>query len=274
MGTVGGGKDARGRGRRRRKVSYLTINKIYTIDYKDISLLRRFVIDQGKIVPSRQSGATAKEQRMISTAVRRAREMALIPFVMSDTRANERRPHSDRRPPRGGRDYRGDDSPQQSREYRGEDSPTRETPAQAPPPEAAQAQATPRVEQWKPEPKTAWDERAAKSAVDEYTKSIKAAASMADRARALEALVAGSNKLLVKPLAQVVETEKSVVLKRRAAELLASQPADAAAPALVRLVKSSKVGLSMNYSSHLASVRCSSPIGKCTKTTAARCGRY
>lgn len=139
MVSVGGGKDARGRARRRRKVSYLTINKIFTIDYKDTSLLRRFVNDQGKIVASRQSGATAKEQRMISTAVRRAREMALIPFVMIDTSANERRPHSDRRPPRGGRDYRGDDSPPQNREYRGEDSPSREAPAQAqaPAPEAA-----------------------------------------------------------------------------------------------------------------------------------------
>jgi small subunit ribosomal protein S18 len=139
MVSVGGGKDARGRGRRRRKVSYLTINKIYTIDYKDVSLLRRFVNEQGKIVSSRQSGATAKEQRMISTAIRRAREMALLPFVMIDTSANERRPHSDRRPPRGGRDYRGEDSQQQSREYRGDDSPARETQSQVPPsaPEAA-----------------------------------------------------------------------------------------------------------------------------------------
>jgi hypothetical protein len=111
----------------------------------------------------------------------------------------------------------------------------------APAPEAAQAQATPRAEPWKPEPKTSWDDRAAKSAIDEYTKSLKTAGSMADRSKALEALVGGSNKLLVRPLAQVVETDKSVVLKRRAAELLASQPADAAAPVLVRLVKSSKV---------------------------------
>jgi small subunit ribosomal protein S18 len=103
--SVGGGKDARGRGRRRRKVSYLTINKIYTIDYKDVSLLRRFVNDQGKIVSSRQSGASAKEQRMIANAIRRAREMALLPFVMIDTSANERRPHTDRRPPRS-REYR------------------------------------------------------------------------------------------------------------------------------------------------------------------------
>ena len=112
MVSVGGGKDARGRSRRRRKVSFLTINKIYTVDYKDISLLRRFVSDQGKIVSSRQSGATAKEQRMIANAIRRAREMALLPFVMIDTSANERRPHSDRRPPR--REYRGEESTQQS----------------------------------------------------------------------------------------------------------------------------------------------------------------
>jgi len=96
MVNVGGGKDARGRNRRRRKVSYLTVNKIYTLDYKDVSLLRRFVNDQGKIVPARQSGATATEQRMIACAIRRAREMALMPFVAIDTSANERRPYGDR----------------------------------------------------------------------------------------------------------------------------------------------------------------------------------
>lgn len=126
MVQVGGGKDARGRGRRRRKVSYLTINKIYTLDYKDVGLLKRFVNDQGKIVPARQSGATAKEQRMISTAIRRAREMALLPFVALDTSANERRPMTERR------SYR-------SREHR-EDSGPSERPAERPAaPPAAEA---------------------------------------------------------------------------------------------------------------------------------------
>jgi small subunit ribosomal protein S18 len=132
MVSVGGGKDARGRGRRRRKVSYLTINKIYSIDYKDVTLLRRFVNEQGKIVPSRQSGATAKEQRMISTAIRRAREMALLPFVMIDTSANERRPHTDRRPPR--RDYRSEESqaPQQAQAAQQPEAPQPQQPAAEP----------------------------------------------------------------------------------------------------------------------------------------------
>ena len=70
--------------KRRRKVSYLTINKIDTVDYKEVNLLRRFLNERGKILPSRQSGNTAKQQRMISSAIRRAREMALLPFVVSE----------------------------------------------------------------------------------------------------------------------------------------------------------------------------------------------
>lgn len=92
-----GGKDARGRSRRRRKVSFLTINKISQVDYKDTNLLRRFVNEQGKILSSRQTGATAKEQRMIATAVRRAREMALMPFVALDSTTGDRRGGGERR---------------------------------------------------------------------------------------------------------------------------------------------------------------------------------
>jgi hypothetical protein len=116
-------------------------------------------------------------------------------------------------------------------------------PAPKPPDPApgAQAQAVPPAEQWKPEPRTAWDDRAAKAAIEEFTKKLKVAESMGDRSKALEALVQGSNKLLVKPLAQAVENDKSVVLKKRAAELLASQPPEAAAPAMLRLIRSSKV---------------------------------
>ena len=96
---VGGGKDARGRSRRRKKVSFLTINKIYSLDYKDINLLRRFVNEQGKIISSRQTGASAKEQRMIATAIRRAREMALMPFVSLDSSIGDRGfQRGDRRP--------------------------------------------------------------------------------------------------------------------------------------------------------------------------------
>lgn len=73
------------RRRGRTKISYLTINKIYVIDYKDIALLKRFLTERGKMLPRRQTGNTAKQQRMVSKAIKRAREMALIPFVASGT---------------------------------------------------------------------------------------------------------------------------------------------------------------------------------------------
>ena len=76
--------EGRFKGRKRRKVSYLTINKIDTVDYKDINILRRFINDRGKILPSRQTGNTAKQQRMITRAINRARELALLPFVVQE----------------------------------------------------------------------------------------------------------------------------------------------------------------------------------------------
>lgn len=69
------------RRRGKAKVSYLTINKIDTVDYKDVAMLRRFLTERGKILPRRQTGNTAKQQRMISSSIKRAREMALLPFV-------------------------------------------------------------------------------------------------------------------------------------------------------------------------------------------------
>jgi len=82
--------------KRRRKVSYLTINKIDTVDYKEINILRRFLNDRGKILPSRQTGNTAKQQRMISSAIHKAREVALLPFVVTEMSA-ERREYAPRR---------------------------------------------------------------------------------------------------------------------------------------------------------------------------------
>jgi small subunit ribosomal protein S18 len=81
---------AKPRPKRKRKVSYLTINKIDTVDYKDVSLLRRFMNDRYKIVPARQSGNTAKQQRMVAEAIRRARDMALLPFVANEVPADTR----------------------------------------------------------------------------------------------------------------------------------------------------------------------------------------
>lgn len=80
-----GRSEGRAKPRRRRKVSFLTLNKIDYVDYKDIATLQKFVSERGKILPSRQTGNTAKQQRMISNAIKSAREMALLPFVVRET---------------------------------------------------------------------------------------------------------------------------------------------------------------------------------------------
>ena len=70
----------RGRGGRRRKVCYFTANGITHIDYKDVDLLKRFVSERGKILPRRVTGTSAKYQRKLTTAIKRARTMALLPL--------------------------------------------------------------------------------------------------------------------------------------------------------------------------------------------------
>ena len=67
-------------GRRRRKVCYFNSNNITHIDYKDVDLLRRFISERGKILPRRVTGTSAKYQRKLTVAIKRARMMALIPF--------------------------------------------------------------------------------------------------------------------------------------------------------------------------------------------------
>lgn len=65
----------------RKKVCYFTKNNIKYIDYKDTELLKKFISQNGKIVPRRVTGTSAKYQRMLATAIKRAREMALLPYV-------------------------------------------------------------------------------------------------------------------------------------------------------------------------------------------------
>ena len=96
---------SKARPRRKRKVSYLTVNKIEVIDYKDVPLLRKFINDRGKMIPSRQSGTTARQQRQVAQAIKRAREMALIPFVVTEMSTEKREPREPREP-REGRDGR------------------------------------------------------------------------------------------------------------------------------------------------------------------------
>ncbi|PTQ55396.1 MAG: ribosomal protein S18p [Candidatus Carbobacillus altaicus] len=72
---------ARRGGKKRRKVCYFTANKITYIDYKDVELLRRFINERGKILPRRVTGTKAKYQRMLTTAIKRARQVALLPYT-------------------------------------------------------------------------------------------------------------------------------------------------------------------------------------------------
>lgn len=51
------------------------------IDYKDVELLRKFITERGKILPRRITGLTARQQRDINTAIKRARMLALLPFI-------------------------------------------------------------------------------------------------------------------------------------------------------------------------------------------------
>lgn len=68
--------------RTRKKVCYFTKNKITYIDYKDVELLKRFISANGKITPRRVTGTSAKYQRMLAIAIKRARQMALLPYVV------------------------------------------------------------------------------------------------------------------------------------------------------------------------------------------------
>ena len=65
-----------------KKVCYFTKNKIEYIDYKDVELLKKFISANGKITPRRVTGTSAKYQRMLATAIKRARQMALLPYII------------------------------------------------------------------------------------------------------------------------------------------------------------------------------------------------
>ncbi len=67
--------------KKRKKVCYFTQNKVEHIDFKDVELLKRFITDRGKILPRRITGTSAKWQRPLAIAIKRARHMALLPFV-------------------------------------------------------------------------------------------------------------------------------------------------------------------------------------------------
>ncbi len=66
---------------RRRKFCRFTADGVTEIDYKDLSILKEYVGESGKIVPSRITGTKARYQRQLATAVKRARFLALLPYT-------------------------------------------------------------------------------------------------------------------------------------------------------------------------------------------------
>lgn len=66
---------------KRKKVCFFTVNKITHIDYKDVDTLRKFISERGKILPRRVTGTSAKYQRALTTAIKRSRTIALLPYT-------------------------------------------------------------------------------------------------------------------------------------------------------------------------------------------------
>ena len=81
----GKGKDKKDRGQRalfrRRRFCRFTAEKVEWIDYKDIEVLKDFINENGKIIPARITGTSAGYQRQLSTAIKRARFLALMPYT-------------------------------------------------------------------------------------------------------------------------------------------------------------------------------------------------
>jgi small subunit ribosomal protein S18 len=67
---------------RRKKVCRFCLDKVEQVDYKDAKVLRNFITDRGKIIPRRISGNCAQHQRQLTIAIKRARNIALLPFTV------------------------------------------------------------------------------------------------------------------------------------------------------------------------------------------------
>lgn len=70
-------------GPRKRKLDPIVANKIDYIDYKDVNLLRKFITENGKVLPRRITGCNAKNQRAVTLAIKRARALGILPFTGS-----------------------------------------------------------------------------------------------------------------------------------------------------------------------------------------------
>lgn len=67
--------------RSRKKVCSFCVDRVETIDYKDIVKLRKYISERSKIIPRRVTGTCAQHQRELTTAIKRARHLALLPYV-------------------------------------------------------------------------------------------------------------------------------------------------------------------------------------------------
>ncbi len=74
--------DKNNKNRKRRKVCQFCVDKAEFIDYKDTGKLRRFTSERGKILPRRTTGTCARHQRQLTEAIKRARQIALMPYVI------------------------------------------------------------------------------------------------------------------------------------------------------------------------------------------------
>ncbi|MGI9105763.1 MAG: 30S ribosomal protein S18 [Pyrinomonadaceae bacterium] len=83
-GNMGGGRGGMGGGRnrfRRRKVCRFCLDKVDIIDFKDVKLLQNYIPERSKVLPRRISGSCAPHQRMVAEAIKRARNIALLPYA-------------------------------------------------------------------------------------------------------------------------------------------------------------------------------------------------
>src|SRR5258708_11106462 len=77
----GGGRPRRW-GRPRRKVCRFCVDRVVDVDYKNATILRNFVTERGKMISARSTGNCAKHQRMLTRSIKRARNLALLPFAV------------------------------------------------------------------------------------------------------------------------------------------------------------------------------------------------
>ena len=74
-------RNNRGGRKSRKKVCAFCVDKIENIDYKDVPRLRRYLSERAKIIPRRATGTCARHQRQLTTAIKRARHLAFLPYV-------------------------------------------------------------------------------------------------------------------------------------------------------------------------------------------------